>query len=269
LFVLQLFKVFKSDARGSNVHQDLSGHGVDFANLHKFNNIHKNYAKTAGWSAIVAYACHFQSLYNMLMTTPAYTDSADLYAACGSRETAVQAEAYRELWDYLYRIAFHIARAQPDQEALAQDCAQRALLRIHKQRKTCEEPKAFRSWCRRIVTNLAIDELRRRQRLQPLDSTAEAALNSSANPKISLERQVLAALSLTELRNLLLHSPMSDRSQRVVIGRYLDDIEDESLAETESELAGNEVLPSHIQVTRSKNIAKLKKWEALREALKP
>lgn len=201
------------------------------------------------------------------MTTPSYTDSVDLFAACGSPETAVQAEAYRELWDYLYRIAFHVARAQPDQEALAQDCAQRALLRIHHQRETCEEPKAFRSWCRRIVTNLTIDELRRRQRLQPLDSTAETTLNRSTNQKASVESQVLADLSLTSLRTLLLHSPMSDRSRRVVIGRYLDDVEDESLAETESKLTGKNVLPSHIQVTRSKNIAKLKKWDNLRDVL--
>lgn len=201
------------------------------------------------------------------MTTPAYTDSADLYDACGSPETAVQAEAYHELWQYLYRVALHVARSQPDQEALAQDCAQRALLRIHQQRETCEEPKAFRSWSRRIVTNLVIDELRRRQRLQPLDTTSETTLSASSHQSISVERHVLAEISLADLRKLLLQSPMSDRSQRVVIGRYLDDVADESLAETESKLAKKEVLPSHIQVTRSKNIAKLKKWNALHDAL--
>ncbi len=209
--------------------------------------------------------CHFR--YNSPMTTPLYQDSADLYAACGSPETAVQAAAYHELWQYLYRIALHVANQQPDQEALAQDCAQRALLRIHQQRHTCAEPKAFRSWSRRIVTNLVIDELRRRQRLQPLESTSETVLNTSSRQGASLEGQVLADLSLDNLRNLLMKSPMSDRSQRVVIGRYLDDIDDETLAQTESKLVEQEVLPSHIQVTRSKNIAKLKKWDALREAL--
>ncbi|MBE2222619.1 MAG: sigma-70 family RNA polymerase sigma factor [Anaerolineae bacterium] len=201
------------------------------------------------------------------MTIPAYLDSADLFVACGSRETAVQAAAYRELWHYLYRVALHVASQQPDQEALAQDCAQRALLRIHQQRETCEEPKAFRSWSRRIVTNLVIDELRRRQRLQPLESTSETTLNTFHQQSISLEGCVLAEISLADLRQMLLQSPMSGRSQRVVIGRYLDDVDDESLAETESNLAQQEVLPSHIQVTRSKNIAKLKKWDALREAL--
>ena len=42
---------------------------------------------------------------------------------------------------------------------------------------------------------------------------------------------------------------------------------DPVLAQAETELAQKEVLPSHIQVTRSKNISKLKTWEALREIL--
>jgi RNA polymerase sigma factor (sigma-70 family) len=201
------------------------------------------------------------------MITSLYHDSADLFAACSSPETAVQATAYRELWRYLYRVALHVANQQPDQEALAQDCAQRALIRIHHRRETCAEPKAFRSWSRRIVTNLVIDELRRRQRLQPLESTPDTILNASSRQNPSPERAVLSELSLENLRSLLLQSPMSDRSRRVVIGRYLDDLEDESLAQTESDLAKKEVLPSHIQVTRSKNIAKLKTWDALREIL--
>ena len=178
------------------------------------------------------------------MTTSLYHDSADLFAACGSPETAVQAEAYHELWQYLYRVALHVANQQPDQEALAQDCAQRALIRIHQQRETCAEPKAFRSWSRRIVTNLVIDELRRRRRLQPLEITTDSMLTDTSHQNPSPEREVLADLSLKNLRKLLHQSPMSDRSRRVVIGRYLDDMDDEFLAQAETELAQKEVLPS-------------------------
>ncbi|MFO7683580.1 MAG: sigma-70 family RNA polymerase sigma factor [Chloroflexota bacterium] len=202
------------------------------------------------------------------MITASYQDSADLFYACGSPETAVQAAAYRELWQVLYHAALHVASQQPDQDALAQDCAQRALVRIHHQRQTCAEPKAFRTWSRRIVANLVIDELRRRQRLQPLESTPETALNAaSTQTAVSLEGEVLENISLESLRRLLGQAPISDRSRRVVIGRYLDDVEDEILAITESEIAQNEIFPSHIQVTRSKNIAKLKKWDVLREVL--
>ncbi len=200
------------------------------------------------------------------MIASQYEDSAELFAACGSAETAVQSAAYNELWQYLYRVALHVASTQADQEALAQDCAQRALIRIHQKRETCEEPQAFRSWCRRIVSNLVIDELRRRRRTQPLENTPDEVLASSSQQS-SLEGQVTADLSLDELRTLLQQAPISDRSRRVVIGRYLDDEPDEVLAAVESDLDDQEVLPSHIQVTRSKNIAKLKKWDALRAIL--
>jgi len=73
-------------------------------------------------------------------------ESVTLHTACGSPDTAVQTAAYHALWHYLYRVAAAMTRTQPDGDALAQDCAQRALLRIHQQFQRCEEPKAFRVW---------------------------------------------------------------------------------------------------------------------------
>lgn len=194
-----------------------------------------------------------------------YPDSETLFTACGSSDTAVQAAAYQSLWTYLYRVAGHVADRQPDRDALAQDCAQQALIRIHQQRHTCAEPKAFRSWARRIVTNLVIDELRRRQRLQPISETAETYLQAAGD--VSLEEVTLDDLTENTLRQMLNAAPISGRSRRVVIGRYLDNQPDEALAAAESELAQKEIRPSHIQVTRAKNIAKLRRWEALRQLL--
>lgn len=195
-----------------------------------------------------------------------FIDSADLYHACGSTDQAVQAAAYQTLWEYLFRVAFYLAAQQPDQEALAQDCAQRALIRIHQQRLRCEEPKAFRTWSRRIVSNLVIDELRRRKRLQPLPEPAQETQLDN-HPTSHPELETAASLTAGSLRQLLQQSPMSDRSRRVVIGRYLDDRNDDSLAQTESELANDDVRPSHVQVTRSKNISKLRQWPLLRRFL--
>ena len=195
-----------------------------------------------------------------------FVDSADLYHACGSTDATVQATAYQTLWEYLFRIAFYLTAQQPDQEALAQDCAQRALIRIHRQRQRCDEPKAFRTWSRRIVSNLTIDELRRRKRLQPLPEPGqEAKLDQPTMPNPEIE--TAASLTTESLRQLLNTSPMSDRSRRVVIGRYLDERDDESLAQTESDLADDEIRPSHVQVTRSKNISKLKQWPLLQQFL--
>jgi RNA polymerase sigma factor (sigma-70 family) len=192
-------------------------------------------------------------------------DSSGLYAACGSSNPAEQASAYRELWAYLFRVASYMTRSQLDGDALAQDCAQQALLRVHQQYDLCKEPAAFRAWTRRIVSNLVIDELRRQRRLQPMpEQEATLPLPTTEN----LETAVLQTLTAVSLRQLLQQAPISDRSRRVVIGRYLDDLPDEHLAEIEGNLANQEVLASHVQVTRAKNIVKLRQWPALGQFLR-
>lgn len=195
---------------------------------------------------------------------PQFPNSESLYAACQSDDTTLQAQAYTSLWNYLYRAVYHIVRNQPEPEAMAQDLTQIALERIHQRLGECREPAAFRSWSRRIVSNLALDELRRRKRLivdeTPTDYAPPEAL-TAASP----EKTVTASTGMEDLITLLEQAPISDRSRRVVSGRYITDLPDEELAEKESELAAKEVLPSHIQVTRAKNIAKLRNWTPIQE----
>ncbi len=218
------------------------------------------------------------------MTSPpdssAPASSAELYAACRSTDLQVQSIAYTMLWQYLCRVALQIVRDQPDPEALAQDCAQEALVRIHERLAECARPEAFHAWARRIAANAAIDELRRLRRLVPLaeedeyeggPSTRGAGAGAGAirAPEPTADAGGPDQADLAELRALLQRAPISARSCRVVIGRYLDSLPDEALAEVESRLAGGSVLPSHVQVTRTKDIARLRQWEPLRTFLKP
>ena len=194
-------------------------------------------------------------------------DSAELFQACGSENSAEQARAYRALWDYLYRVAYGIAYHQPDADALAQDAAQLALLKVHEERENCREPRAFRAWSRRIVSNITIDELRRRKRLRPLNEPGEHQTTNIAAVSAVVSDEAPARLTTAALRRLFDAAPISDRSRRLVIGRFLDDLPDELLAQRERELVGGEIRPSHVQVTRAKNIAKLRHWEQLRTFL--
>lgn len=196
-------------------------------------------------------------------------DSEALYAACAGDDPTARAEAYRALWPYLVRVAFRIVSDQPDAEAVAQDCAQRALVRIHQRHEECRNPGAFRTWSRRIVSHLAIDVLRARKRLLPLDTGSERDGHATQyeDPHPTPAEAVHEALGQRDLRHLLDMAPISERSQRVVVGRYLDDVPDEELAAAESDLAAQPVRPSHIQVTRSKNMAKLREWQPLRHYL--
>src|SRR4051812_16419281 len=102
-----------------------------------------------------------------------FIESSLLFAQCNSDDVALQTHAYQTLWPYLFRIALQLVRDQADADALAQDCAQAALLQIHLRLADCREPKAFHSWAKRIVSNLCIDELRRRNRRHFVDEEPE------------------------------------------------------------------------------------------------
>lgn len=201
----------------------------------------------------------------MSYKTPVF-DSVQLYAACASSDLTTQETAYQELWPYLHQIAWHVLYRQPDAADLAQDCAQKALIRIHNKLADCQEPAAFRTWSRRIVSHLAIDELRRRKRLvQWEDEKVERISDNSLEN--SLENIVLDEITLADVQSLINSAPISQRSRRVIIGRYVEGLADEEIAQTETDLAEQEVLPSHVQVTRSKNVSKLRQWPLLQQML--
>lgn len=204
-----------------------------------------------------------------LPSTSLPAESAELYAECCSTDPVAQAAAYEKLWRYLYRVALQLVRDQPEAEELAQDCAQIALVRVYERLAECREPAAFQTWARRIVSHVAIDELRARKQLVSLDDTAEGDTPASvdARRQLSTEEEVLEEVGLAELRQILGRAPISDRSRRVVVGRYLDDVPDEQLAQVESKLTGQRVLPSHVQVTRSKDVVRLRTYGPLRAFL--
>jgi RNA polymerase sigma factor (sigma-70 family) len=185
-----------------------------------------------------------------------------LYRACCSAELPTQTAGFEVLARYLYRVALFLASDQVEAVELARDCTQNALIYIVQHLDDCREPAAFRSWARRIVSNMTIDELRRRKRVVPLiDDDPET---TQTIPPLGFEARVLAELSLTELSLLIERAPISARSRRVVLGRYLADRTDLELAQHESELSGQVVLASHVQVTRAKDIGKLRQYPPLR-----
>ncbi len=190
------------------------------------------------------------------------SDSRELYHACRYGTAVEKQAAYEILWSYLVRVTLQVLYDQADAESLAQECAQRALIRVHERIADCREPAAFRTWARRIGGNLAIDELRRRKRLLPLEAVKEPAA-SDVPGKVMMETAVSQTIDREQLRSLLNSAPMSERSRRLVVGRFLDDLPDEILAQYESDLADKTIRPSHIQVTRAKNIVKLRTWEPI------
>ena len=199
------------------------------------------------------------------LSSPVPGDAATLYQNCRSADPELQSAAYRILWRMLYQSAWHLVYDQVDGTDLAEDCAQQALVRIHQRLHECNQPAAFFSWSQRIVANLTIDELRRRKRFS--GSTRSQDEQQSQLENVPVVPTTLDQLEISELRSLLQQAPISERSRRVVVGRFFDQSEDEQLAQVERELSGEAVLSSHVQVTRAKNLAKLRSWQPLREFL--
>lgn len=197
-------------------------------------------------------------------------DDRTLYFACQQEGTDAQAEAFQHLWAYLYRIAYAMLRTQRDPTPLASDCTQKALIKIHRSLEQCRNPAVFRDWAAQVTRRVVLDELRRpeHRRVLAIDIDDEHA------PWLASQEQLTGVIDIRALLyDLILHGPLSERSQRVVIGRYFDEQTDEVLARAETERTGQEIRPSHIQVTRAKNLAALRRdpalMERLRELLEP
>ncbi len=202
-------------------------------------------------------------------------DSAELWRACQSPTPFAQDRAYGDLFAYLFKIARYFVRDQPDADAMAQDCTQAAIEKVHRQITRCNEPRAFKAWARTILKHQCLDELRRRSRFVPLPSFDEhepAADGDSREPVIGpladatdIVTETDQRASVRDFRRLVRQAPISDRSKRVVQGRYLEDISDEVLAEIESGLSATVVRPNHVQTTRSKNFSKMVQWDPFKE----
>src|SRR5215216_3333323 len=137
-------------------------------------------------------------------------DSQALYAACQQNGSPAQLDAFKILWPQIYSIAWRMLRERPDADALAADCAQVALIKIHRNLAQCRNPSAFREWAAQIVRRAVIDELRRPEhtRQVPLPEDDDA-LPGSFTPPLPTEATDLRALLLAVIE----HGPMSERSK--------------------------------------------------------
>jgi RNA polymerase sigma factor (sigma-70 family) len=188
-----------------------------------------------------------------------------LYAACGLQGSDAQIDAFEQLSRYLYRIADAMLRGRPGGSEQAADCMQLALLKIHRNLDRCHEPTAFRHWAASIVRRTVIDAIRQSAvvQIEPLPAD-DHGLPEAAIMQPSIGPNELGAF----LRRTIDAAPLSDRSRRVVIGRFFEERDDAELARAERTFEHQPVLPSHIQVTRAKNLAKLRANPALLQDLR-
>jgi RNA polymerase sigma factor (sigma-70 family) len=89
----------------------------------------------------------------------------DLISAAKQGDRDALIELLRLIEKKVYRTAFYVLGNEQD----ALDVSQEALIRIYNKIHTYQEKAKFSTWVQRIVTNLCIDEVRRRKESVSID----------------------------------------------------------------------------------------------------
>jgi len=210
-----------------------------------------------------------------------FGDPAQLHAACLSGERCVRDGAFQHLWKHvLFPYARKLCDRWADAEAAAEDIAQTALSSIWRKLDQVREADDFLKWARRAVSNAFIDEYNRRTmpasgasskvldhgnltpprqpRWEPLASGEDSDEGGNHRTSDDVEAQVIDAVWLDRLRGVLRRAPMLSPAEKpAIIHHICDGLTDAEIADLERERTGRPVLPSHVQVNRSRGLRKL------------
>ena len=122
--------------------------------------------------------------------------------------------SFEDAFDELYRLGYKVAYRLLGERAPAQDAAQEALARAFAAwRRVNGHAEA---WVSRVVTNLALDTLRRRGRRAPFAPAQAVSVDTTAAERLDLRR------ALAELPR---------RQREVVVLRYLADLPEATVTE--------------------------------------
>ncbi|GAB7386599.1 RNA polymerase sigma factor SigW [Bacillaceae bacterium] len=146
---------------------------------------------------------------------------ADLIKAAkeGDRDALIQ--LLREIEIPVYRTAYYLLGNEHD----AMDASQEALIRIYTRIRSFEEKAKFSTWVQRIVTNVCIDKLRKKNETYSIDEY-EIEIRDDNDVEKVLERKAAA----TEIREAIEQLPEHHRT--VVILRYIQEFSYHEIAET-------------------------------------
>ncbi|HRU05272.1 MAG TPA: sigma-70 family RNA polymerase sigma factor [Candidatus Brocadiia bacterium] len=114
---------------------------------------------------------------------PACGEDAQIVAQAAQGDEA----AFRVLVDKYRRVAYTAAYGFLRDEHLARDISQEAFVRVFRGLKRYDPKRPFVTWLRRIVVNLAIDELRRKRRRSELPLEEHLADRAEGDPALPAE----------------------------------------------------------------------------------
>jgi RNA polymerase sigma factor (sigma-70 family) len=140
-------------------------------------------------------------------------------AQSGDRDALIQ--LLRNIEKPVYRTAFYILKNEQD----ALDAAQEALIRIYNKIHTYEEKAKFTTWVQRIVTNICIDQCRKKREQMVSIDEHELPLADSTNVEGEVEKADMAH----EVRRAI--DLLPDHHRMVIVMRYIQDFSYAEIAE--------------------------------------
>lgn len=132
-------------------------------------------------------------------------------------------DAFEELIKNYEKKAYNIAYRIMNNEEDAEDMTQEALVKIYKSIKNFREESTFSTWLYRIVTNVCLDELRKRKKSEtiPLEISTEGD-KGTIRFEIGADKETPEDLyELAELRQMILNkiNSLKDDYRTVIILR--------------------------------------------------
>lgn len=132
-------------------------------------------------------------------------------------------DAFEELIKSYEKKAYNIAYRIMNNEEDAEDMTQEALVKIYKSIKNFREESTFSTWLYRIVTNVCLDELRKRKKSEtiPLEINTEGD-KGTIRFEIGADKETPEDLyELAELRQMILNkiNSLKDDYRTVIILR--------------------------------------------------
>jgi RNA polymerase sigma factor (sigma-70 family) len=183
--------------------------------------------------------------------------------------TPVQRRAFEELWCYLFPFALYKVR----DEGQAQECTQRALVKVWEKGHQCEDPSGFLGWAKMILVNEVRMSFRKKQPLTWTDLDDEEANGEieerivqnppKAGGALRPVENELAAVELTARLQEELRRALRSSAQRAVIeGVYIEGLGYKAIAERLG------TTPSNIYTLKSRALDRLRRDRQFRHSLR-
>lgn len=140
-------------------------------------------------------------------------------AQAGDRDALIV--LLREIEVYVYRTAYYLTGNEQD----ALDASQEALMRIYTRIDSYEEKAQFKTWVHRIVTNICIDQFRRKR---PTVSIEEHDMVFPTDNDV--EEHFVSSYIAQDIQEAIDQLPEHHRA--VVVLRYIQDFSYKEIAES-------------------------------------